>query len=236
MNSMCRSRTPNYLHAPPALTSNIALYRPFSEVTRTSLQHALAESGVTLKDAYIEELMKAYDSLGTFQDVAPALNAIKSNPSIEAYVFSNGTDSMVSSSVNNSPSLGPYSKIFKGLITVEEVRCYKPHPNVYQHLAQKVGKTTSKEDMATIWLVSGNPFDIVGARAAGMQAAWVDRAGRHHGEGGWTDRLGDLASGGPTRVVGGVDEAVREINKWTEGDSWKRGAGHNKEEAALGPG
>lgn len=63
--------------------------------------------------------------------------------------------------------------------------------------------------------MSGNPFDVVGARAAGLRAAWVDRAGGHHGGGGWNDRLGELAEGGPTVVVGGVDEAVRAIKKWT---------------------
>jgi FMN phosphatase YigB (HAD superfamily) len=27
------------------------------------------------------------------------------------------------------------------------------------------------------WLISSNPFDIVGARSMGMNAIWVDRAG-----------------------------------------------------------
>jgi len=40
-------------------------------------------------------------------------------------------------------------------------------------------------------------------------AAWVDRAGS-----GWLDRLGDLADGGPTIIVKGVDEAVEAIKKW----------------------
>lgn len=40
-------------------------------------------------------------------------------------------------------------------------------------------------------------------------AAWVDRA-----DGGWIDRLGDLAEGGPTIIVKGVDEAVDAIKKW----------------------
>lgn len=31
--------------------------------------------------------------------------------------------------------------------------------------------------MSKLWLISGNPFDIVGARATGMQAIWVDRVG-----------------------------------------------------------
>jgi 2-haloacid dehalogenase len=193
----------------------------------------LDESGESLSNAEIDKLMKAYDSLGTFPDVPPALKSLASDPNIDAYVFSNGTDAMVSSSINRSPSLSPHASVFKGLITVQDVEVYKPHPKVYQHLAETVGKTTSKEDMGTIWLVSGNPFDIVGSRAAGMQAAWVDRAGGHHGKGGWTDKLGELASGGPTVVVKGVEEAVDAIRKWT---SEKSGAGHNNETAAMGPG
>lgn len=31
--------------------------------------------------------------------------------------------------------------------------------------------------MNEVRLISSNPFDVVGAKAAGMQAAWVDRSG-----------------------------------------------------------
>ncbi|TVY52082.1 (S)-2-haloacid dehalogenase [Lachnellula cervina] len=162
----------------------------------------------------------------------PALKTLARNPSIDAYVFSNGTDAMVSSSVNQSPALSPHAFVFKGLVTVEEVEAYKPDPRVYAHLAERVGK----RERGDIWLVSGNPFDVVGARAAGMQAVWIDRAGGHHGKGGWTDKLGELAAGGPTVVVKGVDEAVDEIQKWTKDNGGKSGAGLNNEAAALGPG
>lgn len=65
-----------------------------------------------------------------------------------------------------------------------------------------------------MWLVSGNPFDVVGARSVGMQAAWVDRGGK-----GWVDGLGGLmgGEGGPTIVVDGVEGAVKGIEGWTEG-------------------
>jgi 2-haloacid dehalogenase len=189
--------------------------------------------------------MSAYDSLSTFPDVEPALKALAEEPSIVAYVFSNGTDSMVSSSVTKSPSLAPYANIFKELITVEDVGAYKPHPRVYEHLVKKAGKGTSKAELETIWLVSGNPFDIVGAKAVGLNAVWVDRAGGHHGNGGWNDRLGELASGGPTVIVKGLDDAVKAIKKLTEdrrmnGEESKTdnssGAGLNHEAAAMGPG
>jgi 2-haloacid dehalogenase len=211
------------------------LYEPFSEITSAALKHALAESSVSLSDENISKLMKAYDNLGTFPDVQPGLEAIASDPSIDAYVFSNGSDDMVSASVNQSPSLSAHASVFKGLVTVQEIEVFKPDPTVYHHLCKKAGKSFSNEDMASVWLVSGNPFDIVGARAAGIQAAWVDRGSGHSGNGGWTDQLGTLASGGPTIIVSGVEEAVTGIKNWMAENAGGSGGGNNKEPATMGP-
>lgn len=180
--------------------------------------------------------MKAYDALGTFPDVAPGLESLASDPNIDAYVFSNGTEAMVSASVWTSPSLSPHASVFKDLVTVDEVQGFKPDPKVYQHLASMVGKTTNKEDMATIWLVSGNPFDVVGARSAGMQAAWIDRAAGHRGKGGWVDKLGGLTGGGPTVIVRGVDEAVSSIRNWAAEHGVKSDTAYLQVDASLGPG
>lgn len=43
--------------------------------------------GLSLSDHEIESLMKAYDSLSTFPDVPPALDAIAKNDSITAVVL-----------------------------------------------------------------------------------------------------------------------------------------------------
>lgn len=190
---------------------------------------------MTLSEIEIANLMKAYDALETFPDVAPALRALAEDSTTDAYVFTNGTDAMVTSSVHSSPSLSPYASVFKDLITVQEVEVFKPDPKTYYHLAEKVGKTRSKEDMGSIWLVSGNPFDIVGARAMGMQAVWVDRAGGHSGNGGWNDRLGELAGGGPTVVVKSIEEVIAAITE-SKKEKHARNPGHSKEAAALGSG
>lgn len=186
-------------------------------------------------------MMRAYDALDTFADVEPALKALAEDATIDAYVFSNGTDAMVRGSVTSSPSLAPHARVFRELITVAEAGCYKPDMRVYRHLAAKVGKGTEKDGMGSVWLVSGNPFDVVGARVAGMQAAWVDRAGGHRGMGGWNDRLGEVVGGGvrPTVVVGGVDEAVEAIKRWIAenggvGAGGEGSSGHVN--AAMGPG
>ncbi|MCJ1395760.1 hypothetical protein MMC18_008646 [Xylographa bjoerkii] len=176
--------------------NSMNLYEPFSTITRNSLSHTLADHGLELDDSSIKSLMTAYDSLSTFPDVEPALKAVKSNSGLTAVVFSNGTNRMVETSVKSSPDLGPHASVFSQIVTVEEVRKYKPHPDVYYHLAGKVGKDKSREDMGKMWLVSGNPFDIVGCRAVGMQGAWVDRAGN-----GWTDQLVQGEVGKPTVVV-----------------------------------
>jgi len=110
--------------------------------------------------------MEAYNSLATFPDVAVALEDLALDPDIEAYVFSNGSDEMVASSVRESPGLGPYQDVFKGIVTVEDVRSFKPDRNVYEHFLRKAGK---EHDVAGTWLVSSNPFDVVGAKAVGIK-------------------------------------------------------------------
>ncbi len=152
--------------------------------------------------------MEAYDSLSIFPDVSLALKALADEAGITAVVFSNGTNSMVTNSVKSSPDLSPHAKTFKEIVTVEEVKCFKPDPRVYFHLAEKMGKGRSKQAMSEMWLVSGNPFDVVGARAVGMQAAWVDRGGA-----GWSDGLVQGEMYKPTAVVKGLGEVVEVVKK-----------------------
>lgn len=109
---------------------------------------------------------------------------------------------MVSNSVIHSKCLAPHASVFQDLVTVDEVQRYKPSQASYQHLAEKVGKQPS--DMSELWLISGNPFDVIGARGMGMNAIWVDRAGR-----GWQDAaVPDLR---PSAIVRSLEHIVDEI-------------------------
>lgn len=189
--------------------NSMGIYHDFSLITRRSLRHALAEAGVSLADEQTEQLMEAYDNLSTFPDVAPLLEALKGAKDITAVVFSNGTEAMVTRSLTSSPDLGPHSALFSSVISVDSTRKFKPAPETYQHLAGEVGKDPLKaEQMGEIWLVSGNPFDVVGGRGVGMNAIWVDRAGT-----GWLDALIPRDSGRPTAVVNGLGEVVEVVRK-----------------------
>ena len=175
-------------------------YRPFSDIVRLSLHHALDESSTGLSQEDIDSLIHAFDALSTFPDVKPALDAWTENPPSDVYpvIFSNGTQSMVSNAVHNSPDLSPNSGFFKKIVVVDGVKRYKPHPEVYRYLARELGN-----EMGDLWLVSGNPFDVVGARKMGMQAVWIDRGGK-----GWVDRLIDGEQGRPTVIVKELREVV----------------------------
>ncbi|KAL9598747.1 MAG: hypothetical protein Q9219_004305 [cf. Caloplaca sp. 3 TL-2023] len=189
-------------------------YLPFSTVTQRSLHHALSENNLRLPSSSasttISSILSAYDSLSTFPDVAPELSLISTQQpsSITPVIFSNGTQDMVASSILHSPDLSPYSKVFKAIITVEEVRKFKPHPDVYFHLAERMGK--GREQMGEMWLVSGNPFDIVGAKAVGMRTCWVDRGGE-----GWVDGLVEGGEGRPDMVMRGLGEVVGDESEET---------------------
>jgi 2-haloacid dehalogenase len=161
----------------------------------------LLEHSVGLDQSGIDNLMQAYDSLSTFPDVEPALKKLSVNQRVHCVVFSNGTREMVSNSVNKSPDLSPHASFFKKLVSVDFIQSFKPMPEVYKYLAQTMDMAGQESQM---WLVSGNPFDVTGARAVGMQAAWVDRAGN-----GWQDKL----SLEPTVVVKSLEEVAAAVEE-----------------------
>ena len=148
------------------------MYRPFSEVTREALREVLKTSLLPLDDQGMEEIMKAHDSLKAYPDVGPTLQALAEKKNLRSVVFSNGTREMLTNNMKNAPELNSRASFFSDIISVEDVKCFKPMPEVYQHLAAKVGKTGTEKD---IYFVSGNPFDIVGAHSAGLRTVWLNR-------------------------------------------------------------
>ncbi|KAJ5710053.1 hypothetical protein N7493_009645 [Penicillium malachiteum] len=176
-------------------------FEDFETVTRNALRHAAAEHGQQLSNSTIEDLMNAYNELHTFPDVGPALNRITNEQNIQSVIFSNGTTEMIAKSVQ-SGDLSQHATSFSSFVSVDAVRKYKPSPSTYEHLAQVVGKTPMQ--LGDIWLISANPFDVAGARNAGLNAIWIDRAAK-----GWQDSVSiDLK---PTAIVHSLEQIVTEI-------------------------
>ncbi len=142
-------------------------YEDFEQVTRKSLDYALEAAGRELEAEQKEALMAQYNDLDRFADVEPGLERLK-EAGHEMVVFSNGAPRMLDA-LMDAAELRPY---FRGFVSVDEVKVYKPSPKTYRRVAERLGR-----QIGEVRLISSNPFDDIGAETAGMQAAWVDRSG-----------------------------------------------------------
>ena len=57
------------------------------------------------------------------------------------------------------------------IVSVDPIRTFKPDPAVYELLV--LGELRVQREM--VWLISSNPFDVIGAKACGLRTAWVQR-------------------------------------------------------------
>ena len=147
------------------LVSLMGLYLSFSEVTERALRASAERHRVPLTPAQVESLVGAWRSLPPFPDVTPALTALKHRYTLS--VLSNGDAAMVRDVLRHGGLEGFFSEV----ISAEEVGVYKPSPRVYAHAAERLA-TPPRE----VVLVSSNPFDVLGAKSAGMPSCWVNRA------------------------------------------------------------
>ena len=139
-------------------------YADFAECTHAALDWVCADFNCDIPPAARRVLMQQYHQLPAYADAAPCLSALQQRH----YAFSNGAAAMVREILSAANLLDSFCDI----VSVEEVRLFKPAPAVYAHFLQ-----TAATPAADTCLISGNPFDIMGARAAGWQAVWVNRGG-----------------------------------------------------------
>jgi 2-haloacid dehalogenase len=142
-------------------------YEDFLMVTAKALDYALLAVGHDLDVGQRRALVAQYDSLEPFPDVEAGLEQLSTAGYVMA-VVSNGTPPMLRAIVQSAG----LDRWLPTLISVDEVGVYKPAPRVYHHAAERLGLPLSK-----IRLISSNPFDVIGAAAAGMEVAWLNRSG-----------------------------------------------------------
>lgn len=142
-------------------------YEDFGWVTARALDFALEVLGHRLSAADRHKLLDEYSALAPFPDALPGLQLLQ-EANVGMAVLSNGTPEMIDECLEHS-GLAPY---FQTLISVDEVRAYKPHASVYEHAAGRMN-----HPVEAISLVSCNLFDIAGAQSAGMRTTWLNRSG-----------------------------------------------------------
>lgn len=142
-------------------------YADFSVCTKQALDFACRSAQVELTEAEIAVLLRTYDTLPAYPDATSGLLELSGIPNIRKYAFSNGLKADVEKVLKNAGLID----FFDGVISVDEVKSFKPDPVVYRHLISSVDSPAERT-----WLISGNSFDVIGAKSAGLGAIWLRRA------------------------------------------------------------
>jgi 2-haloacid dehalogenase len=140
-------------------------YQDFNRCTDQALRFVCAQLGTAIPEETLTSLMNQYLKLPVYPDVPAALKSLAAR-GFQMVAFSNGTESEVRGLLEHAGVLTRFS----GIVSVDILRTFKPDPAVYEFLVTQAGVPKEK-----VWVVSSNPFDVIGARACGLRAAWVQR-------------------------------------------------------------
>ena len=140
-------------------------YVTFPVCTAQALKYACEVTGCVLTHTISQDLLAGYRQLPSFPEVSDALSRLRQH-GYTLVAFSNGMPDDLQSLFNHANISG----YFHSVISVDPVRDFKPSPRVYQHLL-----TELKRPADDCYLISGNPFDILGAISHGLHAVWIQR-------------------------------------------------------------
>jgi 2-haloacid dehalogenase len=134
---------------------------PFAELARTTLGTAAARLGVELDP---DELLPLLERLRPYPDARAAVERLEEAGTAWA-VLTNGGEAQTRALLEAGGLAGAWH-----VVSVEEVRAYKPHPAPYRRVVEALELPAER-----VTLVAAHGWDVVGARAAGLRAVWVDR-------------------------------------------------------------
>lgn len=141
-------------------------YKSFAVCTREALEYSCLHLSVELSTAQKNKLIETYRVLPAFPDAFEALKSLN-RERFQLIAFSNGQADAVSALLKHA-GIHPY---FDDIVSVDEIKTFKPNPEVYLHLLKR-----SQSKASNCWLVSGNPFDVIGAQSAGLGGIWLQRS------------------------------------------------------------
>ena len=135
----------------------------YLETCRRAFIYCLRLHSVQFSPDEVDASVRVYQDLQPYPDAVSGLKRLAKRYSLVA--LSNGEQRFLEHLVTNNIRIP-----FNAVISVEQVGVFKPHPAVYRHAA----KTLDREP-AQIMMVAAHSFDILGARASGYRAAYVNR-------------------------------------------------------------
>ena len=138
-------------------------YEDFSVVTRDSLAYTLRVLGLAPDAAAFDRIMDKYLHLDLYPDALSTLTALKGR---KLAILSNGSSDMLNALVRNSG----LDRVLDATISVDQKRIFKPAPDAYTLIESNLGVRPTE-----VLFVSSNPWDACGAKAFGLNVAWIER-------------------------------------------------------------
>lgn len=139
----------------------------FADLAKDSLHRLCTETlGAGDHTATVDSIMGALTSLSVHDDVVPGLAALADLA--ELVTLSNGATSVAEALFEKAGIRGHLAR----LLSVADAARWKPAAEAYEYAAAELGRQP-----AELLLVAVHPWDVHGARRAGLQTAWINRTG-----------------------------------------------------------
>lgn len=145
------------------LRSLMGAYADFSAVTRDSLAYTLRCLGLTFDAAGFDEIIEKYLHLDLYPDALTTLERLKGR---KLAILSNGSPDMLDALVRNSG----LDRVLDATISVDQKQIFKPSPQAYTLIEETLQAPPSE-----VLFISSNPWDVCGAKAFGLNVAWIER-------------------------------------------------------------
>jgi 2-haloacid dehalogenase len=142
-------------------------HRDFWQVTGDALDFAMATMHVE-DSALRSRLMNLYLVLSAYPEVPDVLKRLKT-AGMKVAILSNGTPTMLAAAAANAG----IADLLDAVLSVEEVKVYKPHPSVYRLACERL-----KVPAGQVCFVSSNGWDAYSAKAFGFRVLWCNRSGQ----------------------------------------------------------
>lgn len=145
------------------LRSLMRRYQDFAEVTQDSLVYTLRSLGLEHDRATFDRIMQKYLHLDLYPDALAALALLGGR---KLAILSNGSPAMLNTLVKNTG----LERLLDATISVDAKKVFKPAPDAYTLIEEQLG--VAPRD---VLFISSNPWDACGAKAFGLNVAWIER-------------------------------------------------------------
>jgi len=144
-------------------------FHNFIDIGAAALEMVAHSKGYAIsRDEANNTIKQNITRLPAHSDVAPGLKALNAM-NIPLVALSNSSINGLKAQL----SFAGISHYFSQVLSTEEIGTYKPHPQVYQWACDKVG--AAPDD---VMMVAAHGWDVSGAKAIGMQTAFIQRPGK----------------------------------------------------------